>query len=418
MPGSRTGPTTTEGVEGIVFPSPGVSRCPHPYFERLRSKAPVSKVPGRNEYLVSRYDDVKDVLSRPDVFSSTVAERRPDGTIHAATLDYVKRLDLLLSIQQSDPPDHTAKRRLAFEYFKPARLPAYEDTIKRVIDDLIDSFAPRGEVEFVSEFATPLPARVIHNILGLPEEDARLAEVWGSFEGQATRYHEPERQEVIAHSIRDMGGYVMQAVTERYESPRDDVLSRFVHAHVEARGELQLPEVIADASNLFLGGIVTTSHMLGWTMKMLLERPAYAKRAVRDKSVAVRAIEEALRLEPSVPWTSRLALEDTEIAGVAVPAGAIVICHLGSANRDGEHFDEPTTFRPERQEVKDHLSFGFRTHFCLGAPLARLEGRLAFARLFERLQNVRLSEKNTYEPVDSMAFRGLQELHLEFDRPS
>lgn len=417
MSGSRSAPATTEAVEGIVFPSRKVSRCPHPYFEKLRSSAPVSKVPGRNEYLVSRYEDVKDVLSRPDAFSSTVAERRPDGTIHAATLDYVRRSDLVLSIQQSNPPEHTAKRRLAFEHFKPARLSAYEDMIERVIDDLIDSFAARGEVEFVSEFATPLPARVIHNMLGLPEEDARLAEVWGSFEGQATRYHEPERQEAIAHSIRDMGGYVMKAVTECYERPRDDLLSRFVQAHVQARGELRLPELVADTGNLFLGGIVTTSHMLGWTMKMLLERPDYAKRAAGDKSLAVRAIEEALRLEPPVPWTSRLVLEDAEIAGVGVPAGAIVICHLGSANRDGEHFDEPTTFRPERKEVKDHLSFGFRTHFCLGAPLARLEGRLAFAHLFERLPDLRLAEKNTYEPVDSMAFRGLEELHLEFEKP-
>jgi cytochrome P450 len=353
--------------EGLLFPSPEVSRCPYPHLQRARAEFPVARVPGRNEYLVTLHDDVRDVLSRPEVFSSTVAERRPDGTICAATLDYA-RSDLPRPIQQSDPPVHTAKRRLAFEFFKPARLPQYEPMIRRVIDDLIDGFIGRGEVEFVSEFATPLPARVIHNVLGLPESDSKYAEVWGSFEGQATRYHDPERQAKIAASIRDMGGYVVQAVTERYEQPRDDVLSEFVAGHVAMRGEFILPEVVGDATNLFLGGIVTTSHMLGWTMWMLLGDPERSRRAVADRAVAVRAIEEALRIEPPVPWTSRLALEDTEIAGVPVPAGAIVICHLGSANHDERHFADPETFKLERENVKDHLSFGLKTHFCIGAP--------------------------------------------------
>jgi len=399
-------------TEGLLFPSPEVCRCPHELLAQARHELPVARVPGRNEYLVTRYDDVREVLSHPERFSSTIAEKLPDGTIRAATLEYA-RSDAIRPLQQSDPPQHTIKRRLAFESFKPGQIQQYEPMINRVIDDLIDSFAERGEVEFISGFATPLPARVIHNILGLPEEDARHAEVWGSFEGQATRYHTPERQAAIAESIRDMGGYVVAAVTERYEQPRDDVLSKFVAAHVAERGELVLPEIVADATNLFLGGIVTTGHMLGWTMWMLLHDPDRARMAIADKAATLRAIEEALRLEPPVSWTSRLALEDTEVAGVPIPAGAIVICHLGSANRDEGHFDDADSFEPERGDVKDHLSFGLKTHFCLGAPLARLEGRLAFPKLFERLRELRLGD-NDGEPVDSMAFRGLRKLNLRF----
>ena len=330
------------------------------------------------------------------MFSSTVAERRPDGTIIAATLDFA-RSDIPRPIQQSDPPKHTVKRRLAFEAFKPARLVEYKPMIARIIDELIDDFTADGEVEFVSRFATPLPARVIHNILGIPESDAHLAAAWGAFEGQATRYHTPERQAGMSESIRDMGDYLAGALTDRHENPRDDVLSDLVAAHARERGEFILPELVGDASNLFLGGIVTTSHMLGWTMWMLLDNAAEVQRATADETEMVPAIEESLRLEPPVPWTSRLALTDTEVAGVAIP-----------------HFPDADEFHPDRPELKDHLSFGLRTHFCIGAPLARLEGRMALQRLFQRLADLRLSDRNDYATVDSMAVRGVEELHLEF----
>lgn len=401
-------------TDGVLFPSPEVSRCPYPHMQRARADFPVSQVPGRNEFLVTRHEDVRDVLTRPQEFSSTIAERRPDGYIVAATLEYA-RSDAVRPLQQSDPPTHTQKRRLAFEYFKPARLPRYEPMINRVIDDLIDGFAAAGRVEFVSAFATPLPSRVTHLLLGMPEEDAHLAAQWGAFEGQATRYHEPERQKRIAGSITGMGEYIVKAVTERHEQPRDDVLSEFVAAHVEARGELVVAELVADCTNLFLGGIVTTSHMLGWTMWLLLTHPEHAARAAKDRVLMVSAIEEALRLEAPVNWTSRLALEDTEVGGVAIGAGAIVICHIGSANRDEALFSDPEAFDPERENLKNHLAFGYRTHFCIGAPLARMEGRLALLRLFERLPNLRLAADNDFEPVDSMAFRGLDHLNLEFD---
>ena len=303
----------------IVFPPPDVARSPHPHMRRARAEYPVAQVPGRNEFLVTRRDDVRDVLTRPEVFSSTVAERRPDGTIIAATLDFA-RSDIPRPIQQSDPPKHTVKRRLAFEAFKPARLVGYKPMIARIIDELIDDFTADGEVEFVSRFATPLPARVIHNILGIPESDAHLAAVWGAFEGQATRYHTPERQATMAESIPDMGGYVAGALTDRHENPRDDVLSDLIAAHVREHGEFILPELVGDASNLFLGGIITTSHMLGWTMWMLLDNAGEIQRATADETEMVRAIEESLRLEPPVPWTSRLTPTDTEVAGVAIPS--------------------------------------------------------------------------------------------------
>jgi cytochrome P450 len=403
--------------EEIVFPSPEVSRCPYPALARLREVAPVHRVPGREnaEYVITRMEDVRDVLSDPERFSSTAAERRADGSIHAATLDYARDPDRVLALQQADPPAHTVKRRTAFAFFKPGRLAEHEPMIRRVVDELIDDFAAAGEVEFIGQFATPQPARVITNMLGIPEADAELAAAWAAYEGQATRYHDAERQQAIAQSILGMGGYVAAAVTERYEQPGDDMLSDFVHAHVEAQGAFKLGELVADTSNLFIGGIVTTGHMLGWTMRLLLEHPRERDRALADPAQLVRAMEEALRLEAPVPWTSRLALVDTEIGGRPIAAGSIVICHLGSANRDATRFSEPDAFDPGRSELKDHLAFGLRTHFCIGAPLARIEGRLAFTRLFERLPGLRLADHNDFAPIDSLAFRGLERLDLEFE---
>jgi cytochrome P450 len=401
-------------AEELMFPSYEVAACPYPHFDELRSSDPVHRVPGREEFLLTRYEDVRAVLSDPGVFSSTVAERLPDGSIVAASLEFARSRGGIRPLQQADQPEHAIKRRVAFECMKPNRVAGFEPTLTRIVDELIDGFAAAGEIDFVARFATPLPARAMLCFLGFPEADASLAETWGRYEGQATRYHDPDRRAAIAASIRGMSEYVHAAVTERLEQPRDDVLSEFVAAHVEAHGEFRPGDLVADTSNLLLGGIVTSSHMLGWTMKLLLERPELAD-SLQDRPRAVRIIEESLRLESPVAWTSRLALEDTEIAGTPIPAGAIVICHLGSANRDGDHFTDPDDVAPGREELKDHVAFGRRSHFCIGAPLARLEGRLAFERLFARLPDLRLSRRNDFEPLDSLAFRGLRELWVEFD---
>lgn len=401
-------------AEGLVFPSYEVAACPYPHFDELRRSDPVHRVPGREEFLLTRYEDVCAVLADPETFSSTVAERLPDGTIIAASLEFARSRDGIRPLQQADPPEHALKRRVAFDCMKPNRVAAFEPTLARIVDGLIDRFAGAGEVDFVERFATPLPALVMHAFLGLPEEDASLAEMWGRYEGQATRYHDPDRREAIAAGIRGMGEYVLAAVTERLDQPRDDILSEFVAAHVEAHGEFRADDVVADASNLLLGGIVTSSHMLGWTMKLLLEQSTLVD-WLEDRPRAVRMIEESLRLESPVAWTSRLALEDTEIAGTPIPAGAVVICHLGAANRDAAHFSDPDKVAPGRDELKDHVAFGRRSHFCIGAPLARLEGRLAFERLFARLPRLRLADRNDFEPLDSLAFRGLRELWVEFD---
>jgi cytochrome P450 len=398
---------------GVVYPSPETCRAPYPLFARLREEAPVQKVPGRSEYLVSRHEDIVAVMRQPEVFSNLVFVIE-DGAVRNATLEDA-RPGRVGPIFSADPPSHTHKRKLAFEFFKPGRLPAYKPAIAAAVDDLIDGFASTGRCEFVSEFATPLPTRAIFGILGLPEEDAAKALRWGDYDGHGNRYQPPARRANLENGIRDMVAYIREAVLERHERPRDDMLSEFIRAHVEADGRFDVGNIVAEAVNFINGGMHTTRDMLGNTLRFLLERVEDLESVRHDSTLLVKAIEESLRLEPTLQWTGRLALCDAEVAGTPIPAGSVLILLLASANHDAAIFDDPGTFDPRRADLKSHLAFGTHIHSCLGAPLARLEGTIAFEHLFRRLRNVRLAGQNDFEPRESLNFRGLKALHLEFD---
>lgn len=404
-------------VAEVVYPSEPVCRDPYPAFALLRDEAPVQRVAGRREYLVSRHADIVEVMRQPETFSNLVFIVE-DGTVRSATVQDAARNDRIGPIFSSDPPAHTHKRKLAFEYFKPGRLAAYEPLIAQIADQLIDGFASRGEVEFVSEFAVPFPTRVIMGILGFPPEDAAKALEWGNYDGHGNRYLPPERLRGLEQSIRSMVGYVRAGVIERRERPREDVLSAFVRDRVAADGEFDTANIVAEAVNFINGGMHTTRDMLGNTLRFLLEDSERAERALSDPRALVKAIEESLRLESTLQWTGRLAVKDAQIGGVPIPAGSVVILLLASANRDGAVFADGNAFDAERPELKAHLAFGTHIHSCLGAPLARLEGRVALERLFVRLPGMRLAERNEYEYSDSLQFRGLRALCVEFEVPA
>jgi cytochrome P450 len=402
-------------ISAIVYPSDEV--CPNPYghFKALREQAPVHKVPGRDEFLVSRHADVVDVMRRPDVFSNLVFVIE-DGVVRTARLEDV-RPDRVGPIFSSDPPAHTKKRRIAFEFVKPGRLASYEPMIHAIVDELIDGFAAEGEVEFVRRFAVPLPTRAIMAVLGFPPEDADKALEWGDYDGHGNRYLPPGRRKNVEGGIRAMVAHVREAVLERHHQPRGDVLSEFVQARVAADGgALDVPNAVAEAVNFINGGMHTTRDMLGNTMRFLLEQADRRELALSDPALLVKAIEESLRLESTLQWTGRLVLEDAEVGGTRVPAGSVLILLLASANRDDAVFDDPETFDLSRPELKSHLAFGTHIHSCLGAPLARLEGRIAFEKLFARLTNLRLARGNDVVARESFNFRGPSTLQLEFDR--
>jgi cytochrome P450 len=298
---------------------------------------------------------------------------------------------------------------------KPGRLRGYTEIVRRHADTLIDGFAARGRVDLVEEFCNPFPAGVIGEVLGLPPEDRSRFVHWSSYEGHGARYETQERRDAGAAIVREMGGYVRDAVVSRYEQPRDDIMSDLIRLHAERDGEPDIPNLIGDVATLLIGGIVTSAHMIASATMLLLQNPGELQKVQDDPALVPNMLEETLRLESPVQWQPRLVREDTEVEGVPVRADSIVLMLFASANRDPDKFPDPERFDVERANAHDHLGFGYGIHFCLGAPLARLEGKIAFERFFERLPNLRLAEDNDFRPLDSLVFRGPQRLLVEFD---
>ncbi len=397
------------------FPSAEATSCPYAYYQALREQGPVYQLP-TGEYVVSRHADIFQVTRHPELFSSrhSVFE---DGWMRAATLDDLKSEDYPWGIVTSDPPVHTLKRKIAFEMFKPGRLREREEMVYSYVDGLIDGFIDRGECEFVSEFADLLPAKVILTLFGLPLDYLDRALEWGRYEGFGTRFASTANQEAARNSITDLGLFLRDRILERVDNPGDDDLSIHVQRHMEQYGKLDVPNLISEASNLFIGGIITTTHLLSSMMMLFLQNPEQMAKAQESQSKLKKAIEESLRIESPVQMGPRLVREDTEIGGVPVPAGAIVLVVWGSANRDAAVFDSAESFDIERSNVKDHMAFGNGAHFCMGAPLARLESMVAFERIFTRMTNIRFAEgKNDFANHHAVIFRGPQRLFIEFDR--
>jgi cytochrome P450 len=405
-----------ENVHDVPFPSAEAMQCPYPLYNALRETEPLYQL-STGEYVISRHEDAQHVTRHPEIFSSH-ASVFEDGWMRAATLDDHRNPDYPWGIVTSDTPDHPVKRKVAFEMFKPGRLRTREPMVRDYADGLIDTFIDRGECEFVSEFACRLPAKVILTLFGLPLEFLDRAMAWGRYEGNGTRYASPERRAHARDGILDLGAFLRERILERVENPTEDDLSLHVQRHMAQHGELDIANMVSEASNLFIGGIITTTHLLSSMMMLFIRHPEQQEIARRDSGTLKRAIEEVLRVESPVQIIPRLVVQDTEMHGVSMPAGSSVLVLLGSANRDTCAFADPDAFEVQRDNVKNHLAFGNGPHFCMGAPLARMEAVVAFEQIFSRLPNLRFAEGNTFANDHTVIFRGPERLLIEFDHAS
>jgi cytochrome P450 len=394
------------------YPSLDHAECPYPYYEHLLAEAPVHRVPESGEWLISRHADVQYVMRNWEIFSAALAWER--ASREATGLPPGR--DAQSSVIATDPPEHKAKRELVFEGFKPGRLKAYTPTIEGIVDSLLDDIVPRGEVEFVSEYATPIPILVFCALFfGDPERDYESFKRWARIEGSGMTYLPPDRQAEAARRTEGLGDYLKQAILERYENPVGDVLSDMIKIQVDRDGELNVPYLQEECGLLLAGGFVTTQHLISNAMLLLLRDPEAMARVRADTALIKPMLEEALRIESPVQWQRRVTRVDAEVGGVTIPAGELVLVVLGAANRDPRCFADPARFDIDRDHVEKHVAFGYGTHFCPGAPLGRMEARIGFEHLFARVGEIRLAEgKNDFLHVESPEFRGVRELHLEF----
>jgi cytochrome P450 len=382
-------------------------------YARLREQAPVYRIPGRNDFFVSRYDDVVYITEHPEIFSNQrnwkILEDPELRAIYAQMPVPIRG-----SLADNDPPEHRVFHEMAVTAFRPGKLREKTDDIRAIVDGLIDRFVERGEVEFVSEFANQLPSRVIATLLGLPvDRHSDYTRWFDSVIRLSSGYLDKAEAIQCAHATVEYYTFLAGEVDRRIDEPNGDVISGWVHGQTADGQRLDRTDVANLIRQMLGAGQETSAMANALMMRQLIEHPEEMER-VRDEPAYVKlVIEETLRLEQPIQWQWRYTLQDTELRGVTIPKGARILLSWASANRDEEKWEEPERFHPERPHLKSHMGFGKGLHYCIGAPLARLEMTLAFERLLARMEDIEIADSGLSYPPSPM-FRALARLPLRF----
>lgn len=292
-----------------------------------------------------------------------------------------------------------------------------EPKIRTIANELVDGFIGGGRVELVSQFAVGLPLTVIADSLGVAREDMDRFKKWSDDSvaplGGMISY---ARQVECARSIVEFQHYFAARIEERRAAPRDDLITDLVNARLDGVEPLNVPEMLSILQQILVAGNETTTNLIASAMMILLRDCTQMAALAADKALIANFVEEALRLESPVSALFRVAKIDTEVGGVRIPAGSRIIVIYGSGNRDDAHFPDAAKMDVRRDNARSHLAFGQGVHFCIGAALARLEGRIAFETLLGRLRNIRLMPgRNDFSHTPSFILRGLTKLWLEFE---
>jgi cytochrome P450 len=389
---------------------PEVIDRPYEYFGELRETEPVYWNETWGGWIVTRYDDVRQCLQDDEHLSVEVEADR----LRNSSLDIPRTKEMFPKwIIYLDPPDHTKLRRIIGEAFNPEMVANQRTEVEEVTSSLIDDMGRQapGTVEFIENFAHPLPVHVISKIMGLPLEDGDNLEEWSKNIGLTLfhYYDADNRHERTEESIREFTDYLREVVRRRKEDPQDDLITYLNQA--EAEGEtLTEDEVVATAVLLLFAGHETTTKLLTNGVLELLRHPEQMEMLREDQSMVPQAVEEILRYQGTSKSLTRGVVKDFELRGKQIEAGERILLSQAAANHDPRKFDDPETFDITRGSM-DHLGFGHGTHHCLGAPLARLEARVAFSALVDAFPHMELATEDI-EWTRSPLVRGPEELHV------
>jgi len=389
---------------------------PYPLYDRIRRRAPV--VTGRLTMATARHDATSAILRSEHMMVGIDAENvpwlirkalvRPDDGRIVGPVDPPS----LLAV---NPPDHTRYRKLVSRVFTPRAIAALEPQVARTADELLDELEGRDVVDLVADYAGLLPVTVISQILGVPPSMRDQVLAWGDAAAPsldvALSLREYRRVESGIHAFNEwMYGHIDRLRAE----PGDDLLSRLVT--LDADGErLTDKELVATAGLVLAAGFETTVNLLGTGTHLLATHPDQLELLRDDPSLWPNAVDEMLRYESPVQSTARWADRDVDVCGVTVPKGTLVLTFLGGANRDPAVFENPDVFDVRRPNARDHLSFSAGVHYCVGAALARAEGRIGLRRLFDRYPDLALAGEPTLRPTRTL--RGFETLPIAPGRP-
>jgi hypothetical protein len=390
---------------------PHVLANPYPLYERLRTEAPVHWDPYLHAWVVTRYADVVTVLHHFSANRTPTPEQfAAIGLAELGPLAQVMVKQMLFM----DAPDHTRLRGLASTAFTPARVESLRSHIKEILDNLLEPLLDTGRMDVIADLAAPLPAIVTAEMMGVPTSDANqlkdwsadFAEVLGNFQ------HNPDRASRTLKCVEEMTSYFRDAISRMRTEPREGLINALLTAEIDG-DRLTEEEIIANCIVTMVGGQETTTNLIGNGVLTLLRHPDELERLRNDLTLIPSAVEELLRYESPSQHTARICREDTELGGKLIHKGQAVIAVMGAGNRDPERFPHPDRLDLGRTDNR-HLAFGWASHFCFGAPLARIEGQLTFEAIVRRMSNLALETRDLVWR-DNLGLRGLTSLPVTFE---
>jgi len=389
---------------------PEVLANPYPLFRRLRTEDPVHWDVFLHTWVVTRYVDVLEVLHK---FSAD--RTHTPAKLAAMGLGDMSPIAQLMVKQMlfMDPPAHTRLRSLASQAFSPARVAVLRTHIREIVKRLLDDVQDKGQMDIIRDLGEPLPAIVTAEMLGVPTDDrhrlknwsADFAEMLGNFQ------HNPEHAPRMLRAVEEMTAYFRDQVCIQRDHPREGLVHSLMTAEVDG-DRLTDEEVVATCIVTMVGGLETTTNLIGNGVLTLLRNPEEMKRVREDLTLVPSAVEEMLRYESPSQHTGRLASEDVELGGRLIRKGQAVMAVMAAANRDPERFPDPDRFDVSRPDNR-HLAFGYAAHFCFGAALARVEGQEVFEAIMRRLYDLELPSGHlTWR--NNLGLRGLTALPVKF----
>jgi cytochrome P450 len=400
-----------ENLSLLRLLNPEVLEEPYTLYRALREYDPVHWDPYMHAWVVTSYPEVITVVMN---YSS---DRTPP-------MDYLDRLGLSfmkpfaeMMLQQMlfmDAPMHSRLRGLCSMAFTPRKVEELRGVIQSIADELIDKVIASGRLNMIADFATPLPAIITAKLMGVPVEDHRqlgawvsdIAEVHGNFQ------HHPDRVAEIVQSLQDMKSYLVERMKKLRKHPNSGLIYSLMTAEVDGQ-RLTDEEVIASTIVTIIGGHETTTNLIASGFLTLLRNPDSLEQLRSHPEIVASAVEELLRYESPVQHTARIAPADMELGGKDIPKGAKVVAVLAAANRDPNRFPDPDRLDLLRPDNR-HLAFGWAAHFCFGAPLARMEGQIAFNTILSRLSRPALLDE-ALDWRSNAGLRGLTSLNISFD---
>ena len=370
--------------QSIAIPNTELFGNPFLYYAKMRCESPVFYDAQQQSWMVFRYEDVKRVFADWQTFSSKIPHP-PEQT------------DLTQSLISTDPPKHQSLRALVAKVFTARRVEELAPRITQITHELIAQVQGQERMDFMHDLAIPLPVIVIAEILGVPVAARDDFKCWSD----GIVVSDPV-------ALKAMGDYFRHLLEQRRQNPGMDLISDLIAAH-EAGETLTAQELVDFCMVLLVAGNETTTHLLGNAILCFNEYPEAFERLKQEPQLLPLAIEEVLRYRSSVQGMERFTKVETQLGGQTIPAGQMVLVWMGSANRDETHFDRPDEFVVDRNP-NPHLSFGNGIHFCLGAPLARLESKIVLSAVLKHLPNLRIDPNATLEFILSMGVHGVKSL--------